>query len=120
MTAVARNEGFNQVCVWPGTVMQESDVPDFETWMKAELNTRVQYLESVVTKADCNDPTTGGRHDVIFAVHQDDVMKFALPRMRLGIRWVEDVLDNEKHHNEMAGCPGYSIYPDHLPTYRTW
>jgi hypothetical protein len=117
---VPRNEDFNQVCVWPGTIVKEDEIPDFVAFMQAELGARVQFLETVLTKADPGDDTTGGRQDVVFAVHKDDVHKFAVPRLRLGIRWVEDVLDNEKHHNEMAGYPGYSIYPDTFAEYRTW
>ncbi len=59
-------------------------------------------------------PETGGRHDVFFAVHNDDVMRFAIPRLQMGIRWIEDVLENEARETE------HSIYPERVKEYRTW
>jgi hypothetical protein len=67
-------------------------------------------------------PGTGGRNDVVFAVHQDDIKTFAVPRLSIGVRWVEDVLDNETRHNLEANParPFHSIYPAHIKEYRTW
>jgi hypothetical protein len=115
MKPVPRNEGFSQVCVWPGTTGCMEDPEGFTSYFKDELKTRVQLLEEIQTYPDQGERDSGGRTDVFFAVHKDDVMKFALPRLQMGIRWIEDVLDNQEHHT-----PGYSIYPDHVKEYRTW
>tara|TARA_R110000824_G_scaffold205614_1_gene390530 strand:- start:165 stop:506 length:342 start_codon:yes stop_codon:yes gene_type:complete len=38
----------------------------------------------------------GGRRDVLFYVHGDDIGKFAVPRLEYGISWWEDAVANEK------------------------
>ena len=122
MPAIARNEDFTQVVVWPSTLLPPEQVDEFVQWVADNfLGTRVQFLESITTKPDYDDPASGGRADVIFAVHRDDVGKFAVPRLMVGMRWIEDVLDNETRHNIEQGIPeSYSIYPDHVKEYRTW
>jgi hypothetical protein len=35
---------------------------------------------------------SGGRNDLFFFVHDEDVAKFAIPRLQMGIRWWEDVV----------------------------
>jgi hypothetical protein len=114
MENIDRRESFAQVCVWPGTIVTEPDIQMFEDYFK-ENGFAVQYLESLLTNPDRDEdgalvPETGGRHDVFFALHNDDVMKFAIPRMAMGVKWIEDVLDNEE----------YSIYPERVKEYRTW
>lgn len=110
---VTLKEGFHQVCVWPGTIVEEPEIEDFVRFFRAEMNTRVQFLETVITGPDLENgvpvPGTGGRHDVFFAVHDEDVSKFAVPRLSLGIRWIEDAL---------AGSMG--IWPERIREYATW
>jgi len=114
MENVQRTEDYKQVCVWPG-VLINNDVNGFTDFMKQHCNVRVVYLEEIKTAPDmhngCPVAGTGGRNDVLFAVHNDDVGYFAIPRLTMGVRWVEDVLDNEEDH---------SIYPAHIKEYRTW
>jgi hypothetical protein len=121
MSAVPRKEGFTQVVVWPATVVG-AHVAEFEGWMAENFEVRAQYLEEVTTGPDYNDPTSGGRIDTVFAIHQDDIGKFAVPRLSAGMRWIEDVLDNEARQNMEAqpATPFHSIYPTHLEEYRTW
>ena len=98
---------FNQLCVWHGTILGNSSVDDFEAFFKNK-GFRVKFAEEVVTipdKDDCgNDvPGTGGRHDLLFYIHDDDIQKFALPRFNYGIRWWEDVVkynDNSDWYSE--------------------
>lgn len=122
MSTIPRNEGFTQVYVWPGTIVTAEKVDQFVAWMQDEFGVRVQYLEEIQTGPDFDNPLTGGRNDVIFAVHKGDIAKFAVPRLSVGIRWVEDVLDNEYRHNMNASParPFHSIYPAHIKEYRTW
>lgn len=118
---IARKRNFNQVCVWPGTVVGADGAGTFEVGMKAMLGVRVQYLEEVLTKPDYEGalaniavPGTGGRNDVIFAVHADDVDKFAVSRMSAEIRWIEDVLEQQNNNNRhMYDC-------ERLDQYRSW
>jgi len=117
MSAVTKNvplkEGFEQVCVWPATIVGDKKA-EFETFFLEETGTRVQFLEEVETGPDMHEGQpvegTGGRVDVFFAVHNEDVMKFAVPRLSMGIRWIEDVYGNGGGH----------MYPARCNAYKTW
>lgn len=113
MENVAKKENFNQVCVWPSTVVSEGDIPQFEKWLQDEFGVRGQFLEDYRTLPDREGGLivegTGGRADVLFAIHKEDAEKFALPRLQYGISWIEDALDN---HPE--------IYEERISKYRTW
>lgn len=106
-------ENYSQLCVWPGTRINESedtaitqeDIDFFEKFMLNELNARVKYHTTVSTLPDLDEvtgnpvPDTGGRSDLFFYVHTEDVERFALPRLKMGIRWWEDVIvyNNNSH-----------------------
>ena len=111
---------FNQVCVWGSTVVGKEKVKAFEDFMKSEWGARVKYLEEIKTLPDMKngEPVkgTGGRNDVFFVIHDDDITKFAVKRSRMDppARWIEDVLGNET--NTKNG----SIYPEHVKKYRKW
>jgi|LauGreDrversion4_2_1035121.scaffolds.fasta_scaffold1294733_2 hypothetical protein len=85
---------FNQLCVWEGTLVGKEEIKSFEKFFKNEMNVRVKYMEEIETLPTPGEPNTGGRNDVFFYVHDDDIPKFAIPRLSLGIRWWEDVLGN--------------------------
>lgn len=117
MTTVERSEGFGQVCIWPGTLIEEKEIPTFEAWMQEKFGVRVQYLETIETKSDLDDsgfevPGTGGRHDVFFAIHGEDIGKFAIPRLSVGIRWLEDAISGVNGGNR--------LYPERVTEYVTW
>lgn len=111
-------EPFTQVCVWPGTICGPEQIASFEEFFLTQMNTRIKYLEEVLTLPDFENgrvvADTGGRNDIFFAVHSEDIPRFAVPRLTMGIRWIEDVLDNEKHHGNG------SIYHERVIAYRTW
>ena len=113
-----QSENFKQVCVWPSTCVGLEKVEQFKEFMLDNFKARVEYLEEIVTSPDFknNQPVlgTGGRNDVFFGVHTDDIASFAIPRLQAGIRWIEDVLDNEN----LDEAP--SIYPPRVIAYRTW
>ena len=113
---VQRNEHYTQVCVWPGTLLKPEEVPDFEQWILKEFGTRIQFLETIVTSPDKENGKdvegTGGRHDVFFAVHEEDIGKFAVPRLSAGMRWIEDVLSKHNYRTK--------IYPKRVFEYKTW
>lgn len=110
---------FSQVCVWPCTIVGEDEIEGFEKFFLDELDVKIKYLEEVETKPDrgqtgCSIEKTGGRNDAIFAVHKDCIDKFALPRLKLGIRWIEDAMSPVNGYNENP------IYPDYFKDYMTW
>jgi len=116
MSVVERKPEFRQVCVWPGTVVGD-EREEFVSSMLNEFGARVAYLEEVETCPDRDSggrcvEGTGGRNDLFFAVHRDDIGKFAVPRLAYGIRWIEDVL------SEVNG--GAALYPERVGQYRCW
>lgn len=87
-------ENFSQVCVWEGTLVGKEEVENFEKWLQDEFGVRGKYCEEVETLPTPNEEGTGGRNDLFFRVHDEDIQKFAVPRLVVGIRWWEDVLGN--------------------------
>jgi hypothetical protein len=100
-------EGFQQVCVWPGTIIGDK-IDEFVQWGLDEFGVRFQYLEEIKTKRDETGP--GGRNDVLFAIHNEDVGKFSIPRLQYGMRWIEDVYGNNQGH----------LYPERVADYKCW
>lgn len=92
---------FNQLCVWPGIIVGPDQIKDFEAWMLEHFNIRVQYECEVLTNPDRSEngspvEGTGGRNDLFFTVHDDDIAQFAVARLEHGIRWWEDVVKYNK------------------------
>lgn len=85
---------FNQLCVWEATIVGDDLINDFTKFFEEEMGVRVKFSEEVKTLPTPGVPDTGGRNDVFFYIHDDDIMKFAVPRLQMGIRWWEDVLGN--------------------------
>ena len=111
-----RLPNYTQVCVFPGLLVDENKIQEFTEQIKEEFDTRIQYLETILTKPDSDDQSgnTGGRSDVFFAVHQDDISKFAVKRLHYGIRWIEDVLSNTNGYHLNP------LYPEYVEGYKTW
>lgn len=117
---VKLKDGFSQVCVWRGVTLGGETPEQFEQYMLNAFKVRVQFLEVINTYPDKdyagNDvKDTGDRSDLFFAIHSDDIQKFAIPRLRAGITWagitwVEDVYLNG----------GGVLYPDRVAAYKTW
>lgn len=112
---------FTQVVVWPGTLLGNNTPEEFEDFILDELKTRVKLICEFATGPDFDDPSTGGRKDLLFYVHTEDIPKFAVQRLAYGMRWLEDVLDNEKRRNTETGAPeDYSIYPEEVRKLYSW
>lgn len=101
-TATETKNDFKQLCVWPGTLVgaDADSIKKFEEFMGITFNgIRIKYEAEVKTFPDSINgkvvPRTGGRNDLFFWIHNEDVPKFAVPRLQYGIRWWEDVLNNE-------------------------
>lgn len=116
MENVKLQPDYTQVCVIPGLIMEPDDITDFVEFMKTNIGIRVQYLENIITLPDKKDGKdiegTGGRPDLFFAVHKDDVMKFAFLRFGLEARWIEDVLSDHNYSSP--------IYPERVFGYKSW
>lgn len=100
-------ENYSIVVIWPGTIIESDQTADFEEWILTEFGTRVQYLESIKTNPDPGRPGSGGRIDAFFAVHNDDIPRFAYPKIQIGARWLEDVYFNNQGH----------LYPERVKEY---
>jgi len=87
---------FNQLCVWPATIVGKDNVQAFNDFMRDEFGVRSAY--------ECEVELADGRNDLLFFIHNDDVMKFAVKRLEYGIRWWEDVFYNNQE----------SQYPHHI------
>lgn len=111
-----KKNGYNQVCVWPACSLITSTPESFERDMKQYLDIDVQFLEEIETGPDLERglpvPNTGGRHDLFFAIHDNDISKFALERFQFDIRWLEDVLAKCNYHSQ--------IYPKRVFDYCIW
>jgi hypothetical protein len=108
---------FVQAVQWPGTVVTDADVQDFESFVAEHFNeTRIKFVGCFETLPDRDSygvsiADTGGRIDAYFLIHTDDIPKFAVKRFAFGMRWVDDVLDNER---------GQTIYPPKVQALRSW
>lgn len=96
-------ENYTQLCLWAGTVVGPENIAAFESYMLDVMGVRIKYAEEVVTLPTLTDGVrevgTGGRTDVLFYVHDDDISKFAIKKLEYGIRWWEDVIKYNPHHN---------------------
>ena len=91
------NNNFTQLCVWQGIILESDEIKQFEDFFIDKFDTRIKYENQTRTFPDLdskgnNVPNTGNRNDVFFYVHADDIPKFAVPRLSIGIRWWEDVV----------------------------
>ena len=88
---------FTQLCVWQGTVLGEKKKQEFIDWIKEEFDCRATYECEVKTLPSLDEnrspiKDTGGRNDLFFYIHTDDIPKFAGKRIAYSIRWWEDVV----------------------------
>ena len=114
---VQNQKPYSQVLVWSGTVIGDTPVKEFNKFFKDEFGVRVNFIEEIVTSPDLDEKGfpiegTGGRHDVFFSIHEDDIPKFAVSRFKLHShpRWIEDVYANG----------GGKLYPEDVQNYKTW
>ena len=113
---VVKEKDYEQVCIWPGTILKDDQHEEFREFIKTELGVRIQILEVIFTYPTASGE--GGRSDIFFAVHKDDMGNetehgsFMVQRLAMGIRWIEDVL---------SGCNyNEKLYPSRVFKYKTW
>ena len=86
---------FNQLCVMQGCLMPKGGAKELEAFFKDEMGVTVKFETEVKTLPDTPEFTeTGCRNDLFFYIADDDIGKFAVPRLNMGIRWWEDILGN--------------------------
>ena len=90
-----KNKHFNQLVVWTSTIVGKDKAKDLEDFLKEE-GFKVKYATESQTLPDENDITgeTGGRNDVLFYIDDKDIPKFSVWRLKYGMKWWEDYLDN--------------------------
>ena len=83
---------YNQLCVMEGTLMPEGGAKELIEFFKDKFGVNVHFETQVKTLPD--ETGEGGRNDLFFYIADNDISKFAVPRLSMGIRWWEDVLGN--------------------------
>lgn len=78
---------FEQVCVWPFTLVAKGEEDAFAEFFKDTFGVKVKFI--------CENKVSEKQTDALFYIASDDIGKFAVPRLQAGIRWLEDVIDNE-------------------------
>ena len=93
---MSKENKYNQLCVLQGCLMPEGGAKELESFFKDEMGVTVKFETEVKTLPDPGDlgMKTGVRNDIFFYIADDDIMKFAVPRLQMGIRWWEDILGN--------------------------
>lgn len=98
------NNEYNQLCVWPGCVVGKvKKQNEFVAFMKDEFDVRVKYAEEFKTMPSNGEE--GGRNELLFYIHDNDIQKFAIKRLMYGISWWEDAKRNYR-----------TIYPYEIKT----
>lgn len=87
-----KDKNYTQLCVIHGVIVGPENINDFEKLILDKFGCRAKYECEVKTLP--GQGGEGGRNDLFFYVHSDDIGKFAVPRLSAGIRWWEDVLLN--------------------------
>lgn len=86
---------FNKVAVWPATILceptKEQAIFDME-FSFAELGVRIKFAEETIVVPYPPKNETGGRHDVLFYVHDEDISKFEELMESKHIEWFDDVI----------------------------
>ena len=115
-----KEEGYDILAVWPQILAEKDDVENIQDFMSnMSCRNRVKIVGCVKTLPNYehrNDenPETGGRVDLVFYFHNEDIYRVAVRRLQHGIRWWEDVVMNELEHGLSQGIiyEDYTIYPE--------
>ena len=92
---IHRDKKWNQLCVLQGCLMPKGGVKELVEFFKNDMGVEIKFETEVKTLPDTPGCTeTGGRNDIFFYIADDDINKFAVPRLSMGVKWWEDVLSN--------------------------
>ena len=90
---------YKQLCVWEGVLMDGQTPESFEEYIGEQMDSRTKFAEQVHTLPDMKDGVpvkgTGGRSDIFFYIHNEDIGKFAVPRLQYGIAGGKMYLETE-------------------------
>ena len=111
------DDNFKQAVVWPGTIVADDQAIELEAFILEALGTRAKYIGCFRTLPGAGGE--GGRADAVFYVHSEDIPKFAVPRLKFDMRWVEDVLDNEARRI-VNGEQAFTIYIPEVHALYSW
>lgn len=90
---------YKQVVVWPYTTLDGEPVQSVIDWVSENLNgTRIKDVVEHKISSE--------RTDIVFRVNVFDIEKFAVPRLMVGMRWLEDVVANDPNY---IAPKGYSV-----------
>jgi len=87
---MSEENNFTQLCVWPGVTLSGITPEEF-TKSIAEMFGGVRVIFKCELLIE-GDEDTEPRSQLLFYIHQEDLSKFALPRLQSGIRWWEDAV----------------------------
>ena len=117
-------EDYSTVAVMPGCMVWKETANEMVQEFGSTLGCKhpILIIGTATTMPDAEEqdhpaPETGGRHDFFFSFHNLDIMRVAVPRLAFGVRWWEDVVDNEWNALPLEMKHEYkehSIYPDYV------
>lgn len=95
---------YSQLCLIRGFEIGIDQIEEFEGIILNKFGVRIKYDVQVKTLPLLDEegyviPGTGGRNDLFFYIHEEDVEKFSISRMHLGVRWWEDVIAHESNRD---------------------
>jgi hypothetical protein len=106
---------YNDIFVWTAVIMDNDErINEFEALMNNTYKIRVKFLEQIITQPGINhlhQKHNGGRQDMIFSVHEDDI-----PALKNFIHIMERI-DNElliMEWNLYCTYSGQYMYPQHI------
>ena len=117
-------ENYSTVAVIPGCVVFQEECENTIDEFAKTLGCKhpILIIGTATTRPNVEEqdhplPESGGRHDFFFSFHNLDIMRVAVPRLAFGVRWWEDVVDNEWNNLPMTLKSEYrenSIYADYV------
>ena len=98
-----RTEDYDQLLIWPATTFDmKKDQKFLQKAMRDRFGIKHELVIVGTVETLPGEGGRGGRSDLFWLVHKDDVARFSnIKRLRMGIRWWEDIFYNN----------GEGIYP---------
>lgn len=99
--------GYSQVVAWPGTLVREDEEQALADFLVETFG--LTQPPRIIGEVPTNH---GERVDALFIIHDADITRFAVPRFEWGMRWLEDVLGNDRRRGITTYTPRtMSEYP---------
>lgn len=108
-------KNYPQVCIWEGINPENFSFKWFTDKMKKDFDVRIICLEVIETRPEIRSARvvegTGGRFDLFFSVHKQDVDSFNEPKTQYTMKWVDDEISPAENYK-------YQPYPERVKRYR--